>query len=812
MAATQDPNAALGAQDANLTSKKRTHPEDFKRAYKACINCRQRKAKCILGTGPDGGELKPPCQRCKREMRECIFRSERSWVKRRKPGEARDEEEELTSSRPQTQLPAAPAPAQPSPAQRSSISGHSFTPVQSQSPYVQGHSHRSDILSPPAHLRRVSSSQPDLAHSVMRTVVSSGSDALNLLFEAANHRGAIDNPEANGSQAYETPRSGPSNGYDAGSPFHTFRAQPVQMSTPSPETLKIWTSCRFVQMGWFSAHEAVTYVDLFFKNCSPLSPILGDFYSHHENHYSLIAMDPFLCVTILMISSRYNILPGVGGASRGYFVHDRLWEQCQRFIMKIMLGQVKPSKAQSRTIGSIEALLLLSEWHPRALHFPTAADGWDCELMIGANNTTAEGAKLLEGDTTSSRWLEDVIEPAKRSDRMSWMLMGSALSMAQELGLFEDNASIDKDQRSYPKSSSEFLTLRRIRARKLLYVLLEQLSWRLGCTSMIPQSLNHALMEKIPVDSATGAVEQWQSFMSAWVELTKLARSVSDTIYPCAATTKSLLRTGRYIGLLEHFQPLLTSWRKKYLDPCKLKVGLHDMLTIEYQYVRIYTNSVGMQAVVERTLAETDTDVPQDDILPMNLEPRDYDFIQEVVDGSCQILQKVVQLSESGALRYSPVRIFLRITTSSIYLIKGLSLGSRNQKLQSSLDILDAAIRALRASVLDDMHLASRYATLLELHVARLRDSFVVSSRPPRIPSRPTSAERNGTTGMDFLNNHAGQSALAGLAGDVTGMMPDDDWLALPFDPAMAPFGLDNQQNFQSFDDGTLDFIWNLPM
>ena len=39
------------------------------------------------------------------------------------------------------------------------------------------------------------------------------------------------------------------------------------------------------------------------------------------------------------------------------------------------------------------------------------------------------------------------------------------------------------------------------------------------------------------------------------------------------------------------------------------------------------------------------------------------------------------------------------------------------------------------------MHLASRYATLLELHVARLRDSFVVSSRPPRIPSRATSAD-----------------------------------------------------------------------
>jgi hypothetical protein len=482
--------------------------------------------------------------------------------------------------------------------------------------------------------------------------------------------------------------------------------------------------------------------------------------------------------------------------------------------MKIMLGQVKPFKAQTRTIGSIEALLLLSEWHPRALHFPTASDGWDCELMIGEKNHSGLGHKLLEGDTTSSRWLEDVIEPAKRSDRMSWMLMGCALSLAQELGLFEDNSNIDKDQISYPTFIAEYLVLRRIRARKLLFVFIEQLSWRLGCTSMIPQSLNHALMEKIPVDSASGAVEQWQSFMSAWVELTKLARSVSDTVYPSASFTRNLLRTGRYIGLLEHFQPLLVNWRKKYLDPKKLEVGLHDMLMIEYHYVRIYTNSLGMQAVVERTLAETDPDGPQEDILSMTIEPRDYEFIQEVVDGSREILEKTTQLAASGALRYAPVRIFLRITTSSIYLIKGLSLGARNAKLQSSLDILDNAIQAMRGSTLDDMHLASRYATLLDLHVSRLRESFVVSSRPPRLTPRGQSVDRSATSGMDFLNNHnAGGSGIAALAEDVSGLMPDDDWLALPFDPSMAPFTMDAQQSFQGFDDGTLnlDFLWNMP-
>lgn len=249
--------------------------------------------------------------------------------------------------------------------------------------------------------------------------------------------------------------------------------------------------------------------------------------------------------------------------------------------------------------------------------------------------------------------------------------------------------------------------------------------------------------------------------------------------------------------------------------PAELEVGLRDMLMIEYHYVRSYTNSLGMQAVVERTLAESDPDGHQDETISMTIEPRDYEFIQEVVDGSCQILQKVTQLAESGALRYSPVRIFLRITTSSIYLIKSLSLGVRNAQLQASLDILDRAIHAMRQTSLDDMHLASRYATLLDTHVSRLRESFVVASRPPRLPSRNVTLDKGSSSGMDFLNNHnAGSSGIAALAEDVSNLIPDDDWLALPFDPSMAPFGLDSAQTFQpqGFDDGTLnlDFLWNM--
>jgi len=51
-----------------------------------------------------------------------------------------------------------------------------------------------------------------------------------------------------------------------------------------------------------------------------------------------------------------------------------------------------------------------------------------------------------------------------------------------------------------------------------------------------------------------------------------------------------------------------------------------------------------MQAVVERTLAETDAEGLQDETAPMIIEPIDYDLSKKLVDGSCQILQKVSQL------------------------------------------------------------------------------------------------------------------------------------------------------------------------
>ena len=48
---------------------------DYRRTYKACNACRQKKVRCI----PDpSGFLSGPCARCRRESRQCLFGADHS--------------------------------------------------------------------------------------------------------------------------------------------------------------------------------------------------------------------------------------------------------------------------------------------------------------------------------------------------------------------------------------------------------------------------------------------------------------------------------------------------------------------------------------------------------------------------------------------------------------------------------------------------------------------------------------------------------------------------------------------------------------
>ncbi|KAH9217564.1 C6 transcription factor [Leptodontidium sp. 2 PMI_412] len=748
----------------------------YTRTYVACVNCRSRKVKCIIGA-------RPPCAKCQREHRECVFDDQKRSQKRRKPP--------VWAEAPST------------------LDGESERPSKEDTPRLPISSSNTNQasslpLSSPGAIRTRQneasvSRQPGrpLTDKVIRGVVTKPGDALNLLFDASRpmDQDSTFSQTGHGLQHFDAPGSTPG-----------LTPAVSILSYPTDEVMDVWDKCRFVRQGWFTSQEAVTYIDLFFKNMAHWSPILPELYRFHHNHHRLIAEEPVLCTTILMISSRYHTLPGVGGKSRGYHIHHRLWHHCEHLINRIVLGQEKYSTAKTRTLGSIEALLLISEWHPRAILFPPETDGWDAQLL--STDIDARHRSVAQDDSPPVRWREDVFLPTSRSESMSWMLASTALSLAYELGVFtEDGTSTSQ--------SNNATTSQHSRIRKLLYVYVNQISARLGCPSMLPQNISYLASDTFTPSSGIPPEYNWVTFMEHWMDITRLMKTAFDMFFASATFTKQLLLSGRYIPLLQHFSPSLERWHENFSKFTDFSKPFEDILFIEYHYIKAYTNSLAIQAVVERALSRGADRFggEQDDLLSRSVDPQDYKLINEVVTSSRQILQKGIALVRSGNLKFMPMRVLLRITSASLFLLKAISIGGPSADLQISLKILDESDAALRATPIDDMDLASRYATLIERHVTRFRHNFTIS-RQPDFPQGFSTGVPGFSGGGDSscIEDSSAQAQFGVSQSFDTQMFAGfEDWSTQPFDPSLAPFSTNGNQISVGFDAGSLDFLWNIP-
>jgi len=56
------------------------------RAYQACEGCRSRKVRCVMGAGDVDRPAGPPCNRCLREQKRCVF----SETRRKRRGDEID--------------------------------------------------------------------------------------------------------------------------------------------------------------------------------------------------------------------------------------------------------------------------------------------------------------------------------------------------------------------------------------------------------------------------------------------------------------------------------------------------------------------------------------------------------------------------------------------------------------------------------------------------------------------------------------------------------------------------------------------------
>jgi hypothetical protein len=414
--------------------------------------------------------------------------------------------------------------------------------------------------------------------------------------------------------------------------------------------------------------------------------------------------------------------------------------------------------------------MILTEWHPRALHFPPA-EATD-ELMLPsyeqADNysTDDDGGQRVPGGVGGKR-IESWLEPAWRSDRMCWMLLSNALGLSYELGVFDkaDDLLATGGELTRPEYSDESYRLRAGRIKKLLLIYITQLAGRLGWTNMVPGRENEMMepRKRRDVDGNTPGtstsisnafqyipnLELDDQIIHCWAGITDTMRHGNEKLFSSRKHTTTIIQNGEYIEKLKAFQPMLKKWWETF-EGYQLPQFIRHILTIEYEYVRIYINSLSLQAVVERCTNNNNNPNGSSTGNMFSPETQNYwgkmpltslggfsaadqQYVKEVVDGSRNLLRTVVDgLLPGGYLKHSPVRTYFRIISGAMFLLKTFALGASKTDVEISMNLMDRAVDALRKCVVDDVHLGIRFANLLENLTGRLRTRFMHAPIVPR--------------------------------------------------------------------------------
>lgn len=648
--------------------------------------------------------------------------------------------------------------------------------------------------------------------------VYSGHDALNLLFEAAgmnsHHRtgsaSSMQQPGIGSTPGSQNTFASPqintahmrSSSRAAAEPAVDPAIQQPLIPDPPNEAafadaVRAWSKFRFVRAGWLTAKEAIAYIDYFYTYLSPLTPIVVPDYRDHAFHAKLLKEEPMLVITLLTIAARYSQpsgSSGVGATSRSYLIHEKLWKYLQGMIDRMIFGQeqfgggfcgagqqpgsdVNPlSRKGLRTLGTVESLMLLTEWHPRALHFPPGDD--DDELVLPDDPyETGPKADLYKG--VGDKRIDSWLEPCWRSDRMCWMLLGNAMSLGFEIGVFDETSETEFEEANQHLSHATVKAYyrRKNHLRDLLIIYVTQTSGRLGLTSMLPkidrdenlvggptplenyqermsrikapppQFGTRSDGQRLPLEPiATQERHAVQDLvLDFWQRIAKIMEMGNLKLFSNRRKTRELLKSGTYEEMLKFFQGPLTEWRTCFDRAPQVPTQLRHVLTIEFEYTRVYLNSLALQAVVERCThnsplqthaqphgpnGRTTNGNDEGGAIPFSTLVKwyanDRHYINEVIDASRNVLKVVVEgLHPGGYLRHAPVRTFFRIVSVAIILLKTFALGATEEDVAVSLGLLSDSVDALRTSIVDDVHVGNRFADLVETLTHRIRSRFV---------------------------------------------------------------------------------------
>lgn len=392
------------------TSQKVSKENKWRRGFKACLNCRARKVKCDLG--PVDEPHDPPCSRCRREGKICEFpKTSKSTTSERASSVINLQSNKATESWRRATI---------NGDRESSNDAHS---IPGSGPNVKWKFDTNSMQSALVFLAKAAGSvaEPDSS-----TTQADNQDVTSAISDA-QHDTLISSVSL---CSDESTMISPQNN---SVPDATAAPLIKKLSSVRPKASVRLTDIEYIGPNRLLTEvEAVKLIEVFFLTMHPFFPHIP-LQLHDPKE---LVRYPLLLCAIITISARYHAFHSIGleddeQMRRHIKVHEHLWVYCQRLISKTIWAE-----ASTRSIGTVLAFLLFTEWNPRAIHWkwPDYANQDDDK-----QDSTAEASDWSKSKDDGGL---SGMAAIRRSDRMNWMLTGTAVRLAQDMGLPEISGKI----------------------------------------------------------------------------------------------------------------------------------------------------------------------------------------------------------------------------------------------------------------------------------------------------------------------------------------------------------------------------------
>ncbi|RKL31564.1 hypothetical protein BFJ72_g10968 [Fusarium proliferatum] len=357
-----------------------------RRAYLSCERCRKRKTRC-----EPASDQKQPCKRCSADNQSCEFRASRRTKRRLSlPGE----DTESVSRHNHTGTDAGIL---------------ALTPLTSRNAPVHPLNEKEymdDIPMADCSHEPRSPTALDARARIISTHINNASDALDLLTFAASGTHGYNNPSATPSRESQVPSI----------------TSPTVVSDVALSLDRAWKGFSLIKKGIVSQQEVMDYLGFFFDKLWPLKPVVPSYYRNRTTYGQLVAEEPLLVVCLVTLSSRYFSLPGDHGEIRSERIHWQAWRILQRSLQSVMWGSTT-----TRSLGAIASMLLLIDWHVKAINNPSdftegedeSHEQVDSQGFKLSSNTDSLTGQRRYGMVSLMERL-NIVSPAYRSNKMSW--------------------------------------------------------------------------------------------------------------------------------------------------------------------------------------------------------------------------------------------------------------------------------------------------------------------------------------------------------------------------------------------------------